>query len=127
MAVFAIWEFHYPAEAVAEGRGVTEAIWTDMLSYDGYVRHVIIEDLDDPGHLFVLSEWKSRADADRVRAEYRVHPNAQRADELVARPRGRTVGQFLTDGAGGEPQASVAPAQRVARGGEEPSVLKPVS
>ena len=95
MPVFSVWESHYPAEAVEEGRRITEAIWRDMVGYDGYVSHELIEDLDDPGHLLVVSQWTARERADAVLRDYAGHPNARRADELVARPRTRFVGQPL--------------------------------
>jgi quinol monooxygenase YgiN len=95
MAVFSIWESRFPSDVAAAGRSVTEAIWRDMLSYEGYLRHTIVEDLDDPGHLIVISEWTSRDAADRVREEYAGHENARRADELVAGPRRRMVGREL--------------------------------
>lgn len=51
MAVFSIWESQFPTCAVAEGRQVTEAIWQDMQSYAGYLRHAIVEDLAIPDTL----------------------------------------------------------------------------
>jgi quinol monooxygenase YgiN len=95
MAVFSIWDSRFPPEAAAEGRALTEAIWRDMLSYEGYLRHTIVEDLDDSGHLIVISEWASRDAADRVREEYAGHEHARRADELVVGARRRTVGREL--------------------------------
>ena len=95
MTVFSIWEFRYPPDALSEGTDVAQAIWRDMQAYDGYIRHVIVEDVDDAGHLVVVSEWRSREDADRVLAEYADSPNRRRADELVAEPRRRIVGQPL--------------------------------
>src|SRR5215510_8266528 len=95
MAVFSIWEARFPSESHTAGREVTEAIWQDMQAYDGYLRHVIVEDLDDPGHLIVISEWQSRAAADAVLAEYAEHQNAKRANALVTQPRRRTVGRAI--------------------------------
>ena len=93
MRVFSIWESRFPMEAAEEGRRATAAIWHDMLGYDGYLTHVIVEDVDDPGHLFVVSEWDSREAADRVRDQYAGHENAAWADRLVTQPRRRVVGR----------------------------------
>lgn len=101
MSVFSIWESRFPSKAAAEGRATTEAIWRDMQSYDGYLRHVIVEDLDDSGHLFVISEWESRRAADAVRDEYAGHENARRADSLAREPRRRTVARLLMGNANG--------------------------
>ena len=87
MTVFSIWESRFAPEHVERGREVTDAIWQEMPDFPGYLRHVLIEDLDDPGHLFVVSEWESREAADKVLAEYASSPNARLANELVAEPR----------------------------------------
>jgi len=95
MTVFSIWESRFPPERRTAGREVTEAIWRDMQAYGGYLRHVIVEDLDDPGHLIVVSEWQGRAAADAVLAEYAEHENARLANALVVQPRRRTVGRAI--------------------------------
>ena len=95
MPVFSIWESRFPLEHVEAGREVTGAIWEEMPDFPGYLRHVLIEDLDDPGHLFVVSEWENREAADKVLAEYTSSPNARLANELAAEPRRRTVGRRL--------------------------------
>jgi hypothetical protein len=54
----------------------------------------LIQDLDQPGHLFVVSRWASREAADAAMS-YVSHPNAKRAEQLVSEPRRRTVGAPL--------------------------------
>jgi quinol monooxygenase YgiN len=95
MPAFSIWESRFPPEHVERGREVTTAIWQEMSDFAGYLRHVLIEDLDDPGRVVVVSEWESREAADKVLAEYASSPNARLANELVAEPRRRTVGRRL--------------------------------
>jgi quinol monooxygenase YgiN len=95
MAVFSIWESRFAPEHVDRGRAATEAIWQEMPAFTGYLRHALIEDLDDPGHLFVISEWESREAADKTLADYADSPNARLANELVSEPRRRTVGRSL--------------------------------
>ena len=94
MGVYSIWESRFPAETVEEGISVTKAIWQDMLSFDGYLAHVLIQDLDEAGHLIVISRWASREAADAAMS-YASHPNARRADQLVSEPRRRTLGAVL--------------------------------
>jgi heme-degrading monooxygenase HmoA len=60
-----------------------------MQSFQGYVGHELLHDLDDPGHLLVVSRWESREHADQVLAEYASNPNALKANRLVASPRRR--------------------------------------
>lgn len=99
MPVYSVWESHFPLEAAQEGRAVTEKIWRDMTQFDGYLGHELIEDLDEPGHLLVVSQWTTRERADDVLREYAAHPNARRANELVSSPRTRFVGHALAAGA----------------------------
>jgi heme-degrading monooxygenase HmoA len=99
MAVYSVWESYFPAAAAQEGRAVTEAIWRDMTDFDGYVTHELIEDLDDSGHLLVVSQWATRQRADEVLREYATDPNARRANELVSSPRRRFVGLAEPGGA----------------------------
>ena len=94
MSVYSIWESRFPADLAEEGITVTKAIWRDMVAFDGYVTHELIEDLDQPGHLFVVSSWASREAADAARS-YASHPNAKRANQLVSETRRRTVGAAL--------------------------------
>ena len=91
MAIYSIWESRFPPQAAADGLVVTEAIWADMPSYDGYLEHVVLIDDDDPGHLLVVSQWASRPHADAVLRDYSTHPNALTANRLVSEPRRRFV------------------------------------
>lgn len=94
MSVYSIWESHFPAQSLEEGIDVTKAIWHDMLSFQGYLSHELIQDLDQPGHVIVVSQWASRDAADAA-LSYASHPNAGRANELVSEPRRRTVGAAI--------------------------------
>jgi len=94
MGIYSIWESRFPAETAGEGISVTKAIWQDMPSFDGYLAHELIQDLDQPGHLIVIGRWASREAADAAMS-YASHPNAQRADQLVSQPRRRTLGAAL--------------------------------
>ena len=91
MPIYAIWESRFPAPRAATGRAVTEAIWRDMTSFEGYLNHELLVDVDDPGHLLVVSQWASRAHADESLRRYAEHPNARAANSLVAEPRRRIV------------------------------------
>jgi heme-degrading monooxygenase HmoA len=95
MPVFSVWESYFPSQAANEGRQITEAIWRDMRDFDGYITHELIEDMDDAGHLLVVSQWTTRGRADATLREYAGHANARRVGELVSRPRSRFVGQAV--------------------------------
>jgi quinol monooxygenase YgiN len=96
LTVFSIWESRFPPENAAEGLRVTEAIWTDMLTFAGYVSHTLVRDLDDEGHLMVVSEWESREAADEALRSYAGSTNATAAEALVSTPRRRTVGSAVS-------------------------------
>jgi quinol monooxygenase YgiN len=91
MPIYAIWESRFPATRAAEGRAVTDAIWRDMPCFEGYVSHELLVDVDDPGHLLVVSQWASREHADESLRRYAEHPNAAAANSLVASPRRRIL------------------------------------
>jgi quinol monooxygenase YgiN len=91
MSVYSIWESTFPTERRQEGAEVTRAIWADMPQFDGYEDHEIVEDLDRPGHLFVIGRWRSREAAEAAMS-YRSSPTARRADALVSEPRRRMLG-----------------------------------
>jgi quinol monooxygenase YgiN len=91
MPIYAIWESRFPAARAAEGRAVTEAIWRDMPCYEGYLSHELLVDIDDPGHLLVVSQWTSQELADESLRLYATHPNARAANNLVAEPRRRIL------------------------------------
>ena len=91
MPIYAIWESRFPAPRAATGRAVTEAIWRDMTSFEGYLDHELLVDVDDPGHLVVVSQWASQEHADESLRLYADHPNARAVNNLVAEPRRRIL------------------------------------
>jgi heme-degrading monooxygenase HmoA len=96
LTVFSMWESRFPPENAAEGLRITEAIWTDMPCFAGYISHTLVRDLDDEGHLIVVSEWESREAADEVLRSYAGSTNARGAEALVSTPRRRTVGSAVS-------------------------------
>jgi quinol monooxygenase YgiN len=90
VSIYSIWESRFPRELAQEGLEATHAIWGDMPCFDGYLDHEVVQDLDRPGHLFVISRWESREAAEAALV-YLSHPNAKRVEELVSEPRRRTV------------------------------------
>jgi quinol monooxygenase YgiN len=91
MGVTVIWEAQFNPENAARGEDAMKRIWEDMRGFKGYLNHEFLTEIDDPAHVIVVSHWESREAADRVREEYRSHPNAVAADHLAAEPRRRVV------------------------------------
>jgi quinol monooxygenase YgiN len=94
MSVYAIWESAFPVDRRAEGTELTRAIWRDMRGFDGYLGHEIVEDLERPGHLFVIGRWRSREAADAA-LSYRASTTVKRVEALVSAPRRRTVARAI--------------------------------
>ena len=86
-----IWETWLNPGAEAEGLRLTCQIWSDMKGFDGYLSHQLLVDQDTAGHLFVVSQWRSRAAADRVKEQYAGSETVRQLTLLLARPRGRWV------------------------------------
>jgi quinol monooxygenase YgiN len=94
MSIYSIWESRFAPESAEEGIKATQAIWQDMLSFDGYLTHELVQDLDEDGHLIVVSQWASREAADAA-LSYAAHPNAILVNALVSEPRRRIVAAAL--------------------------------
>jgi quinol monooxygenase YgiN len=62
-----------------------------MRSFEGYSSHELLPDIDDPGHLLVVSQWAGREHADESLRLYAEHPNARAANQR----------RILAAGAGG--------------------------
>ncbi|MGE5206090.1 MAG: putative quinol monooxygenase [Chlamydiota bacterium] len=106
MNVTVLWESRFPPASAEGGLEVTRKIWQDMRQFPGYVDHEIVRDLDDPGHLLVISHWSSREAADTVKNRYRAHPNAVLASQLASEPRIRWVGVSVDERSSAGKQAA---------------------
>lgn len=70
---------------------LTRQVWSDMRGFDGYVSHQLFVDEDAPGHVIAVGTWRSRDDADRVRALYGDSETIRQLTPLLLRPRERWV------------------------------------
>ena len=86
-----VWEAWLNSGAEAEGLRLTRQIWSDMRGFEGYLSHRILIDQDAPAHLLVVSEWRSRENADRTLEQYAGSEPVRQITPLLARPRGRWV------------------------------------
>jgi len=97
MNVTVLSESRFPAARAEGGLEVTRKIWQDMRQFPGYVDHEIVRDLDDPGHVLVISHWSSREAVETVKNRYGHHPNVVLANQLVAGPQRRWIGMHMDD------------------------------
>jgi len=95
MSVESVFEFRFSAASREEGFRLAQAIGNDMPSTEGYLDHQVIRDVEDPGHLMVITRWGTRPQADAVLSEYVKHPNVQRVTELLSGPPSGFVGDVV--------------------------------
>ena len=96
MSVKSIFEFHFPAESHEAGFRLAQDIGNDMPPYEGYLDHEVIRDVKDPGHLQVVTRWRSLAEANAVLAEYGKSPTIQRVNQLHSGPRSGFIGEVVS-------------------------------
>ncbi len=97
MNVTVISESRFAPASAEGGLEVTRKIWQDMRQLPGYVDHEIVCDLDDPGHVLVLSHWSSREAVETVKNRYGHHPNVVLATQLAMQPRRHWIGMRVED------------------------------
>ena len=93
--IVVIWETWLKEGAEVEGLLITRQIWSDMQQVDGYVSHQLLVDQDAANHLLLVSRWRTREEADRIKDEYAKSAagskTVPRLKPLLARERGRWV------------------------------------
>ena len=97
MNVTVLWELRFPAAGAEGGLEVTRKILQDMRQFPGYVDHEIVRDLDDGGHLLVISHWTTREAVETVRNRYGHHPNVVLVNQLAAAPGRRWFGMRIEE------------------------------
>lgn len=91
MAVTVVWDTWLKPGAEEEGLRLTRKVWSDMHAFEGYVSHELLLDQDAHGHIIALGRWRSRADADRIRDQYKDSETIKLLTPLLARPRDRWI------------------------------------
>lgn len=91
METYVVWETWLTPGGSEQGLVITKKIWVDMLSFDGYLGHLLLHDEDDAGHVILVSLWESRQAADRAKELYADHPNVKALQPLLQKERARTV------------------------------------
>lgn len=78
-----MFDFHFPAAARQEGMTLAEAVGHDMPPLAGYQGHEVIQDVADPGHVMVNTQWASQDAANAVLTPYQHDAKIKRATELI--------------------------------------------
>ena len=83
MGVASVFDFRFPSEHAEEGVELAGRIGADMPPTTGYLRHDVIRDLADAGHVVVVTEWAERAQGEAVLGEYIHDDKVERATALL--------------------------------------------
>ena len=83
MSVKSMFEFKFPESARAEGVTLATGVGHDMPPLAGYQGHEVIQDVADPGHLMVCTQWTSQEAANAVLTPYQHDAKIKRATELI--------------------------------------------
>lgn len=86
-----VWDTWLKAGEEEQGLELTRRIWQDMRSFEGYVSHQLLYDVDAPSHVIALGVWRSREDADRIREIYKDSDVIAQLLPLLLRPRERWI------------------------------------
>jgi hypothetical protein len=88
MPAYSVWESRlYPRKRKRVARS-PDAIRRDRTQFDGCLTHELIGDVDDPGHLLVVSQWTTGHRVDEVLREYPTIPT-HNTQMCSSRHRGR--------------------------------------
>ena len=87
-----MFDFHFPAAAREEGITLTEAVGKDMPPLAGCEGYEVIQDVKDPGHVMVNTQWASQEAADTALSHYQHNNKIKRATELMGAPSPGFVG-----------------------------------
>ncbi|RZL02315.1 MAG: hypothetical protein EOO62_22685 [Hymenobacter sp.] len=83
MSVKSMFDFKFPATAREEGVALANSIGQDMPPLAGYQGHEVIQDVADPGHVMVNTQWASQDAANAVLTPYQHDDKIKRATELI--------------------------------------------
>ncbi len=89
--VSVIWDMLLDETHRDEGLGVVRTIWEDMKGFEGYIKHNILIDDDNPNHIAIISDWTKRELADHSVAAYANSEPVRLLAPLLAGPRKRFV------------------------------------
>ena len=92
MTVSSIFDFHFPQEQAKAGVDVAQSIGSDMTTTEGYVRHDVVHDLTDSGHVAVITQWNEQAQGEAVLAKYLHDAKITKATDLAG---GKAPSGFL--------------------------------
>ena len=82
MSAASIFEFRFDSANTAEGFDLASAVGKDMEPTEGYLRHEVVRDIADAGHVAVITFWNEQAQGEAVLAAYLHDAKIERATVL---------------------------------------------
>lgn len=82
MSAVSVFDFKFSAENAAEGVELATAVGADMPATNGYIRHEVIRDIADAGHVVVITFWHEQAQGEAVLSHYIDDAKIVRVTEL---------------------------------------------
>jgi len=89
--VTVVWQVWLKEGSEAEGLSITQTTWAELQQFDAYVSHYLLIDEDVPGHLLIVSQWKTLEGETELRQRYTSSELIRRLSLLLARPMDRWV------------------------------------
>ena len=83
MTVKSVFDFKFSAATREEGIKLAKAIGNDMPPLSGYLDPGVIQDVADPGHLMVNTQWSSQQYAQAVLTTCNNNAKIKQAHELI--------------------------------------------
>lgn len=83
MSVKSMFDFKFPVNVQQEGLSLCHQIGHDMVTLDGYVSHEVLQDVKDPGHIMVNTEWSSPEACTAVLSKYQHGRHVTHATALI--------------------------------------------
>lgn len=83
MSAASVFEFRFGPEQADEGVELARRIGADMPPTEGYIRHDVVQDVADAGHVVVITHWHHQAQGEAVLKHYIRDAKVERATELA--------------------------------------------
>jgi len=89
--VTVVWQAWLKEGAEAEGLSIAQKTWAELQGFDAYISHRLLVDEDAPGHVLIVSQWKSRQAVDEISRLYANSESRRQLILLLVRPMDRWV------------------------------------
>jgi quinol monooxygenase YgiN len=86
-----LWDTLLQEKHHTKGLHIIRKIWNDMTHFEGYIKHNVLIDDDNPSHIVITSCWTNRELADQIVSTYATSEPVRLLSPLLDGPRKRSV------------------------------------